>query len=336
MSYPSLARLAFGYAPAQIVHAAVRLGLPDALADAPMPVEKLADALHCDAATLTRLVRALVVLGVLDEGPDDQVALADLGRPLCADHPRSMRASVLLYGHPAAWQAWGALADGVRSGQAAFDQVHGMPLFDHLAQHPDLAAAFHTAMREGTGGIAAAVAGAYDFSGARTVVDVGGGNGALLAAVLTAAPHVHGILVDTAEGAAGAEATLERAASPQRWSVATGDFFAAVPGGDVMLVKGILHDWDDERCVRLLRNCRESIAPDGRLLVVEPVLPESLGAPDAAGVVLSDIAMLVYTGGRERSRTEFRTVLAASGFDLIEVTPPLGGTAIRVLISTPS
>ncbi|MGX6602222.1 methyltransferase [Micromonosporaceae bacterium Da 78-11] len=330
-----LSRMAFGYVPAQIVHAAVRLGIPDALVAGPLMPPKLARAVGCDPGGLTRLLRAMIVLRLVDEAADGHVRLTALGRPLCADHPRSMRSSVLLSGHPAVWGAWGALADGVRTGEAAFDQVHGRPLFDWLAADEELSTIFNTAMREGTGQLAREVPRAYDFSTAGAVVDVGGGDGTLLAAVLAAVPDVRGILYDTVTGAAGADAILGRTGPPGRWSIETGDFFTSVPRGDVLLVKGILHDWDDERCVTLLRNCRESIAPDGRLLVLEPVLPERLDTADAAGVVLSDIAMLAYTGGRERSRTEFQHLFEAAGFRLLEISAPLVGSPVRILVNDP-
>ncbi|WP_049570340.1 methyltransferase [Nonomuraea sp. SBT364] len=333
--YASLARTAFGYAGSQILYAAVRLGVPDALAGGPVPVGKLADALGADPAALKRLARALVVLGVVREAPPGQLALAEAGRPLCADHPRSMRSSVLLFGDPAVWRAWGALHDSVLTGEPAFDQVHGLPLFDHLAGDAGLSRIFNTAMREGTGHLAAEVPRAYDCGGARVVVDIGGGDGTLLAAILTAVPGARGILYDTAQGGAGAGETFRRANVAERCTVEAGDFFAGVPGGDLMLLKGILHDWDDRRCATLLRRCREAIHPGGRLLVIEPVMPARLDAPDAAGAVMSDIAMLVYTGGRERDRAEFGDLLAAGGFAPDGLTAPLGGTAIRVLAARP-
>ncbi|MFH8384642.1 methyltransferase [Kitasatospora sp. NPDC018058] len=331
-----LSRMAFGYATSQILHAAVRLGVPEALTGGPLGIGELARAVDCDPDGLTRLVRALAVLGVLDEAAPGRFALAESGRLLCAGHPRSIRSSVLLLGDPVTWRAWGALTDGVRTGGTAFDQVHGRPLFDHLADDPRLSGLFNAAMGEGTGWTAREVPRAYDFTGARTVVDVGGGNGTLLAAVLRAVPDARGILFDSAQGAAAAPETFRRAGlAPDRWSIEAGDFFEAVPGGDVLLVKGILHDWDDERCAALLRNCRAALAPDGRLLVVEPVLPDRLDAPEAAGVVLSDIAMLVYTGGRERSRAEFRALLADGGFRLVDVTGRLAATAVRILVAAP-
>lgn len=336
LTYSNLCRTAFGYAGSQVLYAAVRLGVPDALADGPVPVDELARRLGCDPDGLTRLLRALVVLGAVEEASPGRVALAPEAGPLCADHPRSIQAGVLLFGAPATWRAWGALADGVRTGEPAFDHVHGRPLFDHLARDPALSAVFNAAMGQGTEWVAAEVPKAYDLGSARTVVDVGGGSGVLLAAVLAAVPEARGILYDTTAGAAGAAETLRRAGLSDRCAVRTGDFFTGVPGGDVILVKGILHDWDDGRCVTLLRHCRRSIAPDGRLLVLEPVLPDRMDAPDAAGAVMSDIAMLVYTGGRERTRTQFQDLFAAGGFDLADVTEPLAGTGIRILVGHPS
>ncbi len=336
MSYARLSQLAFGHMNAQILYAAVRLGVPEALARGPVSPGEVADTVGCDPAGLARLLRALIVLGVAAEVTPGRVTLAELGRPLCADHPRSMRSSVLLLGHPATWQAWGALADGVRAGADAFGHAHGQPLFRYLADDAELSAVFNTAMDEGTEPVAAAVPRSYDFAAARTVVDVGGGNGTLLAAVLAAAPGACGILYDSDTGSAQAAATLRRPGLAGRVRVAAGDFFAAVPPGDLMLLKGILHDWDDERCLTILRNCRRSIAPDGRLLVLEPVLPDRLGTAEAAAAVMSDIAMLVYTGGRERTGTEFRGLLADGGFSLTEVTPPLAGSAIRILAAAPA
>jgi hypothetical protein len=334
--YANLSRMAFGFATSQILYAAVRLGVLDGLAAGALPVEQLAHSIGSDPGALNRLLRALVVLGVVDETAPGHFALAELGQPLRADHPLSMRSSVLLLGDPATWQAWGALTHGVRTGEAAFDHVHDQPLFEYLACHPDLSRIFNTAMREGTEHIAPAVPKAYDFTGVRTVVDIGGGNGALLAAIVAATPDLQGILFDTAEGGAGAAETFQRAGVSDRCSIEVGDFFDAVPEGDLLLVKGVLHDWDDERCTTLLRGCRKSIAAHGRLLVLEPVLPSTINTPEAAGVVMSDIAMLVYTGGRERSRDEFRHLLAAGGFDLADVTPPLRGSAIRILVANPA
>jgi orsellinic acid C2-O-methyltransferase len=335
-NFAALSRMAFGHVPSQLVHATVRLGIADALADGPMRPGELAARVDCDPGGVVRLLRALIILGLVEETPSGEVGLSATGRPLCSDHPRSIRSSVLLYGDPTVWQAWGALAHAVRTDTAAFDHVHGRPLFDVLADRPALSGVFNTAMREGTEWIAAEVPRIHDFAGAGTVADIGGGDGTLLAAVLAATPDVGGILFDSAEGTADAAETLRRAGLADRCAVESGDFFEAVPPADVMVLKGVLHDWADEQCVRILKNCRASIAPDGRLLVVEPVMPDRMTAPDAIGVVLSDIAMLVYTGGRERSRNEFQALLATAGFTLADVSKPLAGTAIRVLVARPA
>jgi hypothetical protein len=336
MTYANLSRMAFGYATSQILYAAVRLGVPDALAAGPVPIEQLAGALECDPGGLTRLLRALVVLGVVEDVAPGHVGLAEQGRPLCADHQRSMRSSLLLLGDPAVWQAWGQLTHAVRTGETAFDHAHGQPLFDYLAGDSPLSGVFNAAMAEGTDRIASEVAKAYDFGNARTVIDIGGGNGTLLAAVLAAAPAARGILFDTAEGAAAAGSTFRQAGVSDRAAIEHGDFFQTVPQGDVMLIKGVLHDWDDQRCITVLRNCRKSIPADGRLLVLEPVLPDRLDTAEANGVVMSDIAMLVYTGGRERGRAEFEDLLAESGFRLADVSPMLPGSMIRIVIADPA
>ena len=335
LEFATLSRMAFGYATSQILYAAVATGVPDALADGPRPARELARRLECDADGMARLLRALVVLGVVKEAGPGLLALADLGRPLCAGHPRSIRSSVLLLGDPVPWQAWGALAHSARTGETAFDHSHGQPLFGYLAGDPGLSAVFNAAMQDGTDQVAAEVPKRHDFARARTVVDIGGGNGALLAGVLSAAPQAHGILFDTAAGAAGAAGALLEAGLAGRCTIETGDFFRSVPAGDVLLVKGILHDWDDERCLRLLRNCRRSIAPDGQLLVLEPVVPNRLDTAEAAAAVMSDIAMLVYTGGRERNAGEFRALLAAGGFVLSAITP-LTGSAVCILAADPA
>ncbi|WP_063813807.1 methyltransferase [Herbidospora daliensis] len=322
----NLSAMAFGFAGSQILYAATKLGLPDLLARGPADAETLAGQVGADPGALRRLLRALVVLDVAIEIPPARYALSAFGQPLRTGHPRSIRSSVLLLGDPDTWRAWGALTESVRTGETAWDHVHGRPLFEHLAAAPGLSAVFNTAMREGTGQVADLVD--FDFAG-KTVVDVGGGNGTLLASILARHPDARGLLFDSAEGTADAAHVLAGVAD--RCRIENGDFFDAVPDGDVIVLKGILHDWDDGTCVRLLRGCRKALRPGGRLLVVEPVMPESLGAAEAAGVVMSDVAMLVYTGGRERTRPEFTALLAAAGFVVTRVGECLGGSAIRVV-----
>jgi SAM-dependent methyltransferase len=341
MTLVNLSRLAFGFGPAQVVHAAVELGVPEALAAAPggATLASLADRLGCDPDSLARLLRALVVLGVAEDRAPGRYALTDLGRPLCPDDPQSIRRSVLLFGDQPAWMAWGALAAAVRTGEAAFDLVHGRPLFAYLAEHSGSSETFNNAMHEGTRRMGPQVPALVDLSQARMIVDVGGGSGALLAAVLAGTPEsVHGVLFDTPRGTAGAQtAFADAGVADGRWSIEHGDFFRdALPGGDVLMLKGILHDWNDERCAALLSACRSALAPAGRLLVLEPVLPDRPAADAAhetAAAVMSDMAMLVYTGGRERSAAGYRGLLRQAGLELTWVTQPLPGTAVRILVA---
>lgn len=327
-----LRQLALGFIPAQLVHVAARLGVADALADGPREVPALAAAMDADPDSLARLLRALRVIGIVTEPEPRVVALTDLGQPLRADHPASLRSMILLYGDEATWRAWGALTHSVRTGETAFDHVHDEPAFDHFARHPALSRTFNDAMVEGTRRIAPAVAEVHEFSRHRVVMDVGGGRGTLLAAILQATPTLRGVLFDTPEGAASAADLLTDAGVAERCRIETGDFFERVPdGADCHVLKSVIHDWDDQRSTTILDNCRWALPDDGRLLLVEPVLPERVEEPEAAGIVMSDINMLVNTGGRERTEEEFASLLRGAGLELVGVSPPLPGSQLRVL-----
>ncbi|ATL25030.1 methyltransferase [Streptomyces formicae] len=311
--------LAFGSMPAQIIHAAVRLGLPDALADGPRTSAELARASGADETALRRLLRGMAGTGIVAPDPDggpDRYALTPMGRPLRSDVPDSLRAMVLLFAGEAMWRSWGDLAETVRTGANAFERIHGVPYFTYYAQRPEEYAMFNAAMGEDTKAVGPALAQGYDFSWCRTVVDIGGGNGALLGCVLAAHPHLEGIVFDQPEGMAQARAALAEAGLAERCSAVAGDAFKeVVRGGDLYVMKSVLHDWDDDHVLRLLRNCRAAIADDGRILVMEPLMPqrsEELGP--AHGIVTTDMDLLVTTGGRVRSEAEFAQLFADAGF----------------------
>jgi SAM-dependent methyltransferase len=218
------------------------------------------------------------------------------------------------------YRAWGALDESVATGRTAFDQVFGRPFFDYFAAHPEVGAQFDAAMTDFTAGIAAAVAEEYDFPGRRTVVDVGGGRGHVLAAVLRAHPALEGILFDLPGVVPAATAYLAGAGLAGRTRVVAGDFFGVVPAGaDAYVLCHIVHDWDDARAIRILQNCRAAVAPAGILLIVEKYMPE----PMVPGAVPpgTDVNMLVLTGGRERTEREYRALLAAGGWRLTRVLP---------------
>ena len=263
--------------------------------------------------------------GAWDGGGADRLAgrgalfsLTPLGEGLRGDIPGSQRAWAIWEGD-LSYRAWGALDHSVASGETAFEHVFGRPFFDYLGEHPQAGEQFNRAMTDFTLAIGAAVAGEYDFAPFRTVVDLGGGRGHLLAAILSRHPALHGTLFDLPHLVPTAQAYLNGAGLRDRVSVVGGDFFVSVPPAGLYVLSHIVHDWDDARSVRLLRVCREAVQPQGRLLIVEKYIPE----PMVQGAVPpgTDVNMLVLTGGRERTEGEYRALLGAAGWRLERVLP---------------
>ncbi|CAL9372544.1 Multifunctional cyclase-dehydratase-3-O-methyl transferase TcmN [Nocardiopsis dassonvillei] len=326
----TLTRMLFGGMAAHLVGGAVRLGLPAALGEEGSTAADLARALDARTDTVQRLLRALAALGLVEEGPGGRYTPTPAGRLLHPDHPDSLAAAARFYTDPMLMDSWRGLEGSVRDGSVAFDRLHGESFFEHLDRDADRAELFHSAMADRTRGTGRVLPGAYDFGPFGTVVDVGGGDGTLLSAVLARHRHLDGVLFDAPGGAARAPAVLERAGVADRCRVVAGDFFRSVPAGDVLLLKSIVHDWDDERAAAILSRCREAVADGGRLLLVEPMLPEGSG-PDVSPVpFLSDLNMLVNTGGRERTRADFEDLCARSGFTVasVRVLPPPSGFAL--------
>jgi orsellinic acid C2-O-methyltransferase len=317
----ALTSMLFGYFPAQALHVAVRIGLADHLAGAALPVEKLAPVTGCDPGALRRLLRALTVAGVLEEPEPDTFALTGTGQLLRADHPASMRNYVLLFCGEQVWQSWGDLEYSVRTGKSAWERRYGPPFGDGF-MNPEFSAVFNAAMAEGTRRAAPAVVAVGEFGRFTTLADLGGGRGALLAAVLAAHPRLRGVLFDLPAALEGAAEALEAAGVADRCTLAPGSFFDAVPGGaDAYLLKSVIHDWDDERAGAILANCRRAMPAAATLLLVEPVASERPGPGDQFSVSYSDLNMLVCTSGRERTEAEFRHLLGAAGFTVRWITP---------------
>ena len=328
----ALLDMLFGYMPAQVIHVAAELGIADALEGGPKTNEELAAATGTHPPSLLRLIRALAQLGVLAEVEAGRFDLLPLGTVLRSDEPGSIRELARLFCHDTIWRSWGRLGDSVRTGEVAFEKVTGMDSFAYFARHPALSATFNQAMVEHTRTIAPAVLAGYDFSAFRRVCDVGGGSGALLAAIVAANPDARGILFDTAPGLAEAPASLAAAGVADRCDVVLGDFFDSVPSGaDAYVLKSVIHDWDDERSVAILANCRRAMREDAKLLLVEFVVPETADPAELMGIAMSDLNMLVATRGRERTQGEFAGLLKAAGLTLTSVTPALGSTAYRVI-----
>jgi hypothetical protein len=305
----------------QLLLVAARLGLADALAKGPRTVEALAKECGADAGHLRRVLRALASEGVFAEDARGRFKLTPLAQTLRSDRPGSLRDYALMLVDDYNWQAWGSLTDGVRKGRVPFDEVFGQPFFEYLRQHPEKEAVFAASMASISGTQNEAVARAYPFGKLERLVDVGGAHGHLLATILRRNKKLRGVLYDQAQVVAGAPesgfvSTRELAG---RCEIVGGDFFEAVPrGADGYLMKYILHDWDDERCVRLLGLCRDAMAPDGRVLVAEHVIPRGNGGYYGK---LLDVNMLVLLTGCERTREEFRDLFARAGLRLRRVVP---------------
>ena len=297
----------------QAVAVAAKLGIADLLTEGAKTAEELARETGAHPPTLYRLLRALTGVGIVAQDDDLRFSLAPLGAALRSG-PESGRERTRFFGEPFVWDAWGHLEHSVMTGTSAFRDAHGVGFFEFFAGNADAAATFHAFMTRQSELQVPLILAAYDFSEARKIVDVGGGHGSLLAAVLRANPGATGVLYDLAEVVENA--THVRAPDlAARCKTVAGSFFETVPGGgDCYLLKLVIHDWDDQRAVEILRNIRAAIAADGRLLLLEAVMP---AGNDYHHAKFMDLNMLVLTdGGRERTEDEFRELFRAAGFAL--------------------
>lgn len=314
----TLRRLIVGYRLSQAISVVAQLGVADLLKDDPQSVSDIARRTGAHPQSLYRVLRLLASEGLFAEAEDGTFHLLPLGELLRSDVPGSLRDRALFDCAAANWRAWGELIYSVKSGQPAFNKVWRSGLFDYVNRTPELAASFNGFMASQTIAVAHAVLDAYDFSGVNTLVDVGGGYGALIASVLASHPAMRGILFDLPHVINEGRSRLAAAGLASRCASIGGSFFDAVPeGGDAYALKFILHDWDDERCRQILNCCRRVMPAPGRLLIVEAII-EPGNAPDYGKYM--DVNMLVVTeGGRERTEPEYRALLAATGFRLNEV-----------------
>ena len=315
-----LYRIIGGYRVSQAIYVTAELGIADLLASGPLSSTALAEATGTFEPALYRLLRFLTGADLFNEVAPGRFALTPLGAGLRTDIPGSMAHTVLMLLDDMHWSAWGKLRHSVQTGKTAFGHVHEMEFFDYLDRHPESASVFHRAMTTSTARSGAAIAQAYDFSGIRQLVDVGGGHGLLLATILQAYPAMRGVLFDRAEVVEGAMETLKAAGVADRCEIVGGDFFAAVPqGGDAYLLRQIIHDWDDAQAVAILTQCRRAMQASSRLLVIERTVP-----PDhhqALGVLHLDMEMLVNMGGIQRTDAEYGTLFESAGLRLRAIVP---------------
>jgi hypothetical protein len=308
-----------GFRVSQAIHVAATLGIADLLKQGPRSSDDLAAATGTHVDALYRLLRALASVGVVREDTDRRFALTPLSECLRSDALEPLGPWAVHIGEPGLWQAWGHLLESVRTGENAFRFVHGVDTWEYYRRNPEAGTNFDRAMTGLSHRQANAVLKACDFGRFRCVVDVGGGHGLLLSAILAKHRSLRGVLFDQPHVVAGAEPILQAAGVADRCQIVGGDIFEAVPGGgDAYLLKFILHDWEDVQATTILRCCRRTIAPTGGLLVIDAeIAPPNEGARNK----FRDLTMLVHPGGRERTREEWAALFAAGGFRLVGGTP---------------
>ena len=301
----------------QLIYVAAKLGLADMLYEGPRDAHGIAAELGVNAPVLRRLLRGLVNRGLAVEERAGTFSLTALGRCLRSGAPGDLRGQAIRSGE-IQYSAWGSLLYAVETGQSAFEHAHGTDFFSYLAANPAVNDAFNEGMAARTESMADEIVAACDFSPFASIVDVGGGAGALLSRILEACPAATGILYDTAAVAQKASAYLAGRGLSGRAEVIAGDFFAAVPRGDLLVLGAVLHDWDDERSALILRQCRKALAPAGRILIIEDILPDQ--ADGGTPLIETDLTMLVCHNGQERTLAEYKDLLAGEGFRLESVT----------------
>ena len=327
-----LARLVDGYLTTQLLYVAAKLGVADVLADGPRTGREVAAAVGADPDALTRMLRGLVLEDVLAEDGDGRFALTAVGEGLREGVPGSQRGAILVRGE-VYWSAAAGMLRTAIDGGTAFEHVHGERFFEHLAADPEREAAFQASMADRARREAADVVAVYDFAGLRELVDVGGGSGVLLEAILRATPGLRGVLIDRPEAVERAGARLAAAGLDGLAECVAGDFFDAVPpGADAYLLSRVLHDWDDADARRILATCRAAMPAGARLLLVEAIVPER--AHDAPEAIRMDLHMLMLLRARERTEAQFRELLAGAGFDLRRVVPTASAANLSVLEAT--
>ncbi len=309
-----------GFVVSRALQVAAELGLADALAAGPKDRDALAREVGAHPDTLHRLMRALAGVGVFDQLPDGRLANTPRSECLRSDVPGSLRGLARMHGGSPLWQAWTGLEHSVRCGEPSFSHVHGSPMFDYLAAHPESARRFDEGMVASSRLMNEALVGAYEWGQFGTLVDVAGGVGSTLSAILRANPGMQGVLFDVPHVIERGRDYLAQQGMAARCRTQTGSFFDALPlGANAYFMKHIIHDWNDDDCLRILRNCRAAMSDQAKLLICEKVVPPG-NQPSI--VKIMDLVMLVLTdGGRERTEQEFRDLFAGAGLRLVRVLP---------------
>lgn len=310
--------LAAGFGIFQAMYVAAKFCIPDLLASGAKSVDIVAKQAEVHTQSLYRLLRTLASAGIFAEIEHAVFQNTPLSDAFRTDTAGSLRSFLILAGAPECWRAWGELLYSVKTGKPAFEHVYGVPLFEYLSAHPEPARIFDEAMASRSAAEIAAMLAVYDFAYAKRVVDVGGGNGALLSAILNAFTHLEGVLFDLPHVVDRAR-NLDWSGISGRLHFRSGDFFGEIPsGGDAYILKKIIHDWPDDKATEILRRCRQAMAPQSRLLLIELVVPPG---NEATFTKFLDLWMMVWPGGRERTESEYAELLKSASLSLTTVVP---------------
>lgn len=315
-----------GFWASRIIYAFAKLGIPDLIHDQPQTAEELASLTNTHAPSLFRFLRGLASVGVVTQDTQRRFSLTPLGETLRSNTLGSMRAFVISALGGDHYASWGELLYGLQTGKIAFEHVYGMPVWKYYGDNPEIGAVFNESMTSLSISTETAVLEAYSFPGFNTLVDVGGGHGSFLTSVLKANVDTQGILFDAPSVVEGARKRIEAAGLSNRCQVMGGDFFQEIPsGGDAYVFKWIIHDWDDEQCLVILKNCHRAMKQQGKLFLVEAVIPDD--NEPSFGKML-DLNMLVMTGGKERTAQEFADLFSATDFQLNQIIPTKSGFCV--------
>lgn len=327
MSQLSLREMISGVQYTQLVYLAAKLGIADLLKDGPRSPDELAEAIGANRRNLYRVLRALASLGIVAENQDGTFELTVKAEPLQSGVPDSERDWAILWGEEWFYRPWGGLLDNVKTGQTAFDSIFHMGFWEYFGSNPEAGATFDRAMTSRSRGDMTTALTTYDFSGISRIVDVGGGQGELISAILNANPEMHGVLFDLPSAIEGGRRLVESEGVSDRCDLVGGSFFESVPaGGDLYILQGVIHNWNDSDATVILQKCRQAIGDNGRLLIFDHVLPTG---NDPSPGKIPDITMMVLLGALERTESEFRALLDAAGFRLTKVMPSQGRSIIE-------
>lgn len=312
-----------GFRVSRATYVVAKLGIADLLKDGSKSSEELAQLTDTHAPSLYRVMRGLVSAGIFDQDEQERFTLTPVGATLRSDVPNSLRALAIINLGEERYQAWGDLMFSVRTGEIAFNKMFGMGLWEYYQQHPDQAKTFDDSMANLIAAHNAAVLASYPFSAIDTLVDVGGGNGSFIVSALEANPLMKGVLFDLPHVAEQAKKRIAAAGLYERCAVIGGDIVSAVPeGGTLYVLSKIIHDWNDDRAIAILKNCQRAMKDKAKLLLVEIILPARVEqSPALQRAFMLDVHMMATTGGRERTEAEYRRLLKAAGFEVIRIIP---------------